>query len=54
MDEWIMVALYENVMFCCVTEKYMPRRSWRYFQAREKILSFLKPEKERDCANQTS
>ena len=26
---------------CCVSESSMPIRSWRYFQAREKMLSLL-------------
>jgi len=27
---------------CCVSKSYMPIRSWRYFQAWEKVLFLLK------------
>jgi hypothetical protein len=33
-------TILDNLM-CCVSESSMPIRSWRYFQAREKMLSLL-------------
>ena len=33
-------TILDNLM-CCVSESSMPIRRWRYFQAREKMLSLL-------------
>ena len=41
MDNELIARSLKYIFSCCVSESSMPIRSWRYFQAREKMLSLL-------------